>query len=76
MVRFCAVVATFAILAAPAFADPMQVKFAYPSAPNNALFASTQSWAEDVNKAADGAIEIKIFPGGVIGSRPASPISA
>ena len=54
-------------LAAPAFADPVQVKFAYPSAPNNALFASAQGWAEDVNKAADGAIEIKIFPGGVIG---------
>jgi len=54
-------------LAAPAFADPVQVKFAYPSAPNNALFASAQGWSDDVNKAADGAIEIKIFPGGVIG---------
>ena len=57
-----------ALFAAPAFADPVQVKLAYPSAPNNALFAQGfQAWSDDVNKAADGAIEIKIFPGGVIG---------
>jgi len=56
------------IAAASAQADPVQVKFAYPSAPNNALFAQgAQGWADDVNKAADGAIEVKIFPGGVIG---------
>jgi TRAP-type C4-dicarboxylate transport system substrate-binding protein len=55
------------IAAAPAFADPMQIKFAYPSAPNNALFQGMQGWADDVNKEAAGAIEIKIIPGGVIG---------
>lgn len=57
-----------ATLAAPSSADPVQVKFAYPSAPNNALFAQgAQAWTEDVNKASDGAIEVKIFPGGVLG---------
>ena len=65
------VIAAFAmtaLAAAPAFADPVQVKFAYPSTPNNALFAQgAQAWADDVTKAADGAIEIKIFAGGVIG---------
>jgi len=55
-----------ALLAAPAFADPVQLKFAYPSAPNNALFQAMQGWTEDVNKAAAGAVEVKIFPGGVI----------
>jgi TRAP-type C4-dicarboxylate transport system substrate-binding protein len=56
-----------ALIAAPAFADPVQIKFAYPSAPNNALFAiGAQGWVDDVNKAANGAIEIKLFPGGVI----------
>ncbi len=60
--------APIALLAAPSFADPVQVKFAYPSAPNNALFIQgAQGWAEDVTKASDGAIEIKIFAGGVIG---------
>jgi len=53
-----------AFLAAPAFADPVQIKFAYPSAPNNALFQAMQSWADDVNKAANGVIDVKLFPGG------------
>ena len=47
-----------------ALADPVQIKFAYPSAPNNALFQAMQSWADDVNKAANGVIDVKLFPGG------------
>jgi TRAP-type transport system periplasmic protein len=54
------------IAAAPALADPVPIKFAYPSAPNNALFQADQAWADDVNNASNGAIEIKLFPGGVI----------
>lgn len=54
-------------IAASALADPMEIKFAYPSAPNNALYQQgAKGWADDVNKAAAGAIEIKIFPGGAI----------
>jgi TRAP-type C4-dicarboxylate transport system substrate-binding protein len=45
----------------------VQLKFAYPSAPNNALFQGMQGWADDVNKEAAGAIEVKVIPGGVIG---------
>jgi TRAP-type C4-dicarboxylate transport system substrate-binding protein len=52
--------------AAPAFAGPVQLKFAYPSAPNNAIFQAMQGWADDVGKAANGAVEVKLFPGGVI----------
>jgi TRAP-type C4-dicarboxylate transport system substrate-binding protein len=55
-----------ALTGAPALADPVQIKFAYPSAPNNALFQADQAWADDVNKAANGTIEVKLFPGGVI----------
>jgi TRAP-type transport system periplasmic protein len=54
------------IVAASAKADPVQLKFAYPSAPNNALFQGMQGWVDDVNKTANGAIEVKLFPGGVI----------
>jgi TRAP-type C4-dicarboxylate transport system substrate-binding protein len=54
-------------VAASAKADPVQIKFAYPSAPNNALFhQGAEAWVNDVNKEANGAIEIKLFPGGVI----------
>jgi TRAP-type C4-dicarboxylate transport system substrate-binding protein len=54
--------------AAPSLADPLQVKFGYPSAPNNALFAQgAKGWAEDVTKASDGTIEVKVFPGGALG---------
>jgi TRAP-type C4-dicarboxylate transport system substrate-binding protein len=54
--------------AVSAVAEPVQLKFGYPSAPNNALFSEgAQGWADEVNKAADGAIEIKVFPGGVLG---------
>jgi TRAP-type C4-dicarboxylate transport system substrate-binding protein len=55
------------VVASSAHADPMQIKFAYPSAPNNALFhEGAEAWVNDVNKAANGSIEIKLFPGGVI----------
>lgn len=59
---------SFALLlaAAPAFADPVQLKFAYPSAPNNALFQAMQGWADAVDKDANGAVDVKLFPGGVI----------
>jgi TRAP-type transport system periplasmic protein len=54
--------------AAAVVAEPVQLKFGYPSAPNNALYSEgAQGWAEAVNKAADGAIEVKVFPGGVLG---------
>lgn len=53
---------------APALADPVEVKFAYPSAPNNALFAQgAEGWAKDVTAASDGTIAVKVFPGGVLG---------
>ena len=66
--NIAAVAAAVALLAAaPAFADPVQLKLAYPSAPNNAIYQAFASWADDVNKAAAGDAEIKIFAGGVIG---------
>ncbi|HLI22067.1 MAG TPA: TRAP transporter substrate-binding protein [Stellaceae bacterium] len=54
------------LAAAPALADPVPLKFAYPSAPNNALFQAMQGWTDAVNKASSGTLDIKLFPGGVI----------
>jgi TRAP-type C4-dicarboxylate transport system substrate-binding protein len=55
------------ILATSAFADPVPLKFAYPTPPNNAIFTQgAQAWSEDVNKASDGAIEIKVYSAGVL----------
>jgi len=52
----------------PALADPVEVKFAYPSAPNSALFAQgAEGWAKDVTEASGGTIVVKVFPGGVLG---------
>jgi TRAP-type transport system periplasmic protein len=65
-IAFAASLAAFCA-AAPVLADPVQVKLAYPSAPNNAIYQAFAAWSEDVNKAASGAIEVKIFAGGVIG---------
>lgn len=50
-----------------ASATPMEIKFAFPSAPNNALYkVGAKAWVDAVNAAADGSIEIKLFPGGAI----------
>ena len=54
------------LAAAPAVAEPVQLKYAYPTPPNNALFAAMQAWTEDVNKASEGTIEIKIYAAGVL----------
>jgi len=61
-----AAAALVALAALPARADPLALKFAYPSAPNNALFQADQAWADDVNKASNGTLDIKLFPGGAI----------
>jgi len=58
--------ALLALAASSAFADPVQLKFAYPTPPNNALFAGMQAWADEVNKSSNGAVEIKIYSAGVL----------
>lgn len=60
---------TFLAIAAVGIASaaPMQIKFAYPSAPRNALYTvGAKAWVDAVNAAADGRMDIKIFPGGSI----------
>jgi TRAP-type C4-dicarboxylate transport system substrate-binding protein len=67
-VALIAILGLAALAAAPSFADPVEVKFGYPTPPNNTLFSEgAQAWSDDVNKAAAGAIEIKIFSAGVLG---------
>jgi TRAP-type C4-dicarboxylate transport system substrate-binding protein len=56
-----------AALCAQAVAEPVQVKFADPIPPTG--FLHTQAfvpWVEEVNAAAAGAIEVKLFPGPAI----------
>jgi TRAP-type C4-dicarboxylate transport system substrate-binding protein len=56
-----------AMIAAPAAAEPVQLKFADPIPPQG--FLHTQAfvpWTDEVNRAAEGAIEVKLFPGPAI----------
>jgi TRAP-type C4-dicarboxylate transport system substrate-binding protein len=68
--RAAALIAAFAALLPPAAdaADPIQLKLAYPSAPSPPLFAGMRPFAEQVAKATDGAVEIKIFVGPTLGN--------
>jgi TRAP-type C4-dicarboxylate transport system substrate-binding protein len=60
--------AALAISAAPApAADPVVLRFAYPAPPQGpANQWGFTPWSEEVHKASDGAVEVKIFPGGSI----------
>ena len=58
----------FALAAGADAADPIQLKLAYPSAPSPPLTAGFQPWAKDVEKATDGAVEVKIFVGPTLGN--------
>jgi TRAP-type C4-dicarboxylate transport system substrate-binding protein len=50
-------------------AEGVELKFAYPTPPFGALFKNGfEPWAKDVNAAAEGSAEIKIYAGGVIGN--------
>jgi len=48
-------------------ADPILIKYAFPAPPFSYInTGGVTPWAKDVEAAADGTIEIKIFPGGSI----------
>jgi len=50
-------------------AEPVEIKFAWPTPPFGKLYQQGfLKWVEDVNAAADGTAAIKVFPGGVIGN--------
>lgn len=56
-----------AAVVAPAAADPVLLKVGFPSPPMS--WTNTHGmtpWAQSVEKAADGLVEIKIFPGGSV----------
>ena len=62
----CATAVAVAAAAASgaASAQPMQIKYAYPGAPQALMYSQAMvPWAEEVTKASDGTIEVKIFPG-------------
>ncbi len=55
--------------ARPAAADPVQLKYAYPGAPQAEIYSNgIVPWAKEVEKASGGAVEIKLFPGMALAS--------
>jgi TRAP-type transport system periplasmic protein len=52
--------AAWIVSASLASAEPVQLKFAYPGPPQSRIFTDgVVPWSEEVNKAAEGAIEVK-----------------
>jgi len=71
--HLAAAAATAGILAgaaAPARADdPILLKFAYPAAPTGwVIDKGLNPWAKRIEAAADGLVEIRVYPGGAIGN--------
>jgi TRAP-type C4-dicarboxylate transport system substrate-binding protein len=66
-VKLAAAALALALLASSAAAEPVQLKFADPIPPQG--FLHTQAfvpWTDEVNKAGEGVIEVKLFPGPAI----------
>jgi TRAP-type C4-dicarboxylate transport system substrate-binding protein len=56
-------------LDAPTYAAGKQLKFAFPAPARSPLNGrGVAAWAKDVNAAAKGSLEVKIFPGPVLGN--------
>jgi TRAP-type C4-dicarboxylate transport system substrate-binding protein len=56
-----------AIVPAAQAADPILVKYAFPAPPGSYInIGGVEPWSKDVMAAADGTVEIKLFPGGSI----------
>jgi TRAP-type C4-dicarboxylate transport system substrate-binding protein len=50
-------------------AEPLQLKFAYPATTATKVYSDgIAPWVDNVNKDADGTIEIKVFPGPALGT--------
>jgi TRAP-type C4-dicarboxylate transport system substrate-binding protein len=68
-----ALLAGLVIAAAPVAAalaqEPIQLKFASPSPPQSPVHLNgVNPWIEAVQKASENTVEIKLFPGGVVGN--------
>jgi len=62
--RTAFIAALIAALPLAASAEPMQIRFASPSAPTGLINVGVViPWAEEVSKASDGTLDIKVFPG-------------
>jgi len=56
--------ALFAAGTTAASAEPVQLKYAYPGAPQALIYTQAMvPWTEEVKAASDGTLEIKLFPG-------------
>ena len=64
-----ALAAAFAASVGAAFAEPVELKFANPGPPQGVVAVKAiQPWVDEVNKAAEGAIAIKVFSGPALAS--------
>jgi TRAP-type C4-dicarboxylate transport system substrate-binding protein len=68
MRRFAALTALAALVPLSAkAADPILIKYAFPAPPGSYINAGgVEPWSKEVMAAADGTIEIKLYPGGSI----------
>ena len=55
------------LLPLAATAEPATIKFSWPSSPHSTYVKQVIApWVANVNKAADGALSVKLFPGNTI----------
>ena len=68
--RLFATLAALAVLPAPAdAADPVQLKFALPAPSTSPVLKwGVEPWSKDVERDAQGTVEIKVFPGPTLGN--------
>lgn len=68
-----ALVLLASLLAAPAAADPVKLRFGHPAGPKSHVVSQMViPWSERLTKASDGTMEITVFPGGQLGGNEVS----
>jgi TRAP-type C4-dicarboxylate transport system substrate-binding protein len=71
--RIPAVLALAALLAAPAMAEPVKLRFGHPAGPKTHVVSQMViPWSERLSKASDGTMEITVFPAGQLGGNEVS----
>jgi len=58
-----ALAAALSVASAASAQEPIQLKFAIPTPPISSVSKGLQPWAEEVNKASDGTVQVQLFLG-------------
>ncbi len=68
-----ALVLLASLVAAPAAAEPVKLRFGHPAGPKAHVVAQmVMPWAERVTKASESTLEVGVFPGGQLGGNEVS----